>query len=345
MAEPSRVRRFLVNVLRVAVSAAMLVVAVRMIDVRDAPYMKLPDGRYLPFTSFHEANELGARVEFRPGLLSVLKSVNVAWLPPLVLSLVVSIAALSWRWWTLLRANGFEVPYRRVFTLLYVGAFFNQILPGAVGGDAVRMYFASRDEQRKAAAAATVALDRLIGLVTMIVVASIAVIPLIRTPELRIPVITVASLATAAVLGTLLYFSPLGRRLRGALPFQKQVQEIDGVLHSIKHGPRTLALAVAQSLIAQFTAVFVVYGLALALGIRVGILPFLLFEVLIFILVAVPISVGGWGVQEVAYAQLFALAGVPPNEAVALSVLFKLAGLVISLPGGLLFALGVHRRP
>ncbi len=319
MAEPSRGRRILVNVLRVAVTAALLYVALRMIDFHDR------DGRR--------------------GLLTVLSGVNVTWLAPLVLSLLVSIAALSWRWWTLMRANGFDVGFGRVFILLYIGAFFNQILPGAVGGDLVRMYLASRAAERKAAAAATVALDRLIGLITMIVVASIAVIPLIRMPELRTPVITVVSLAAAMVLGALIYFSPLGRRLRDVLPFQNQVQQIDGVLHSIKHGPRTLALAIGQSLIAQFAAMFVAYGLALALGIRVDFLPFLLFEVLIFILTAVPVSPAGWGVQEVAYAKLFALVGVPPNEAVALSVLFKLAGLAISLPGGLLFALGVHRRP
>jgi len=318
VAEQSRARRILVNVLRVAVSVAMLAVAVRMIDFNDR------DGR--------------------PGLLTILKGVNVAWLPPLVLSLLVSIAALSWRWWTLLRANGFEVGFRRIFTLLYIGAFFNQILPGAVGGDLVRMYFASRDEERKAAAAATVALDRLIGLGTMILVASIAVIPLANNPGLRVPTITVLSLAGAMLLGSLVYFSPVGRGLRGILPFQRQVREIDGVLHSIKHGPRTLVLAFVQSVIAQFAAMLVAYGLALALGIRVGVLPFLLFEVLIFILTAVPISVGGWGVQEVAYAKLFALVGVPPNEAIALSVIFKLSSLVISLPGGLLFALGVHRR-
>ena len=59
---------------------------------------------------------------------------------------------------------------------------------------------------------------------------------------------------------------------------------------------------------------------------------------------AVPISLGGWGVGEYAYAHLFGLVDVPVNQAIALSVLYKLAMMVASLPGGVLFALGMARR-
>jgi uncharacterized membrane protein YbhN (UPF0104 family) len=69
------------------------------------------------------------------------------------------------------------------------------------------------------------------------------------------------------------------------------------------------------------------------------------FEPVIFIVTALPISVGGWGVQEGAYAFLFGtFAGMDPNQAVALSVLYKLSMVIVSIPGGLLFALGAARR-
>jgi hypothetical protein len=71
---------------------------------------------------------------------------------------------------------------------------------------------------------------------------------------------------------------------------------------------------------------------------------FFLFEPIIFIITAIPISIGGWGVQEGAYAELFGLAGVAPNEAIALSLLLKVGLLVVSIPGGLLFAAGAARR-
>ena len=51
-----------------------------------------------------------------------------------------------------------------------------------------------------------------------------------------------------------------------------------------------------------------------------------------------------WGIQEGAYAFFFGKAGVPVNGAVAISILFKLTLIFVSIPGGILLALGVGRR-
>ncbi|MBI2931580.1 MAG: flippase-like domain-containing protein [Planctomycetes bacterium] len=310
-------RRLLWLALRITVSAALLAVAVRLIDTK----------RFL---------EVLGRVEGR-------------WLSVLVPLLILPLVFLAWRWWYLLRANGFAVPYGRAFVLTYVGQFFNQFLPGALGGDVARMVLAARGEERKAAVATTVLLDRLFGLATMILAASVAVIPLVGLPKVRGPAIAVLGLLAAMGLFSFLYLSRRiresrpGQWIRERLPFRKVVAEIDVVLSSVRRGPRMVAVAIGLSVAAQLSAVLVAYGLAQALHIRVALLPFVVFEVIIFILTAVAPSAGGWGVQEVAYAQLFATVNVAPDEAVALSVLVKLATLAVALPGGLLFATGAHR--
>ncbi len=357
-----RTRKILVNVLRVAVSAALIWVAVRMIDVKDRFVVRLASGAEVEAESVEERPEevVGRlaggseqrwpraevkEVRRREGLLSLWARADRAWAIVLTPLLLVPIVTLSWRWWTLLRANAFAVPFGRVFVLTYMGLFFNQFLPGAVGGDLARMYLTARDEQRKAAAATTVLLDRVVGLATMIVVAALAVIPLAGDERLRVPVITVLSLFGAMALGWAAYVSPLGRAVKRRLPFQPVVVEIDGVLRDATTRPRLMAATCAQSFVGQAAAVLIAYGFAHALGLRVPLAAFFLFEVIIFILAAVPVSVGGWGVQEVAYAQLFATVGVPANEAVALSILLRLAVLAVSLPAGALFALGWHRSP
>ena len=52
-----------------------------------------------------------------------------------------------------------------------------------------------------------------------------------------------------------------------------------------------------------------------------------------------PISIGGWGVREAAMVTFFGLVGVPPSAAVIVSIQLGLLGVVLSLPGGLLFLL------
>jgi uncharacterized membrane protein YbhN (UPF0104 family) len=47
---------------------------------------------------------------------------------------------------------------------------------------------------------------------------------------------------------------------------------------------------------------------------------------------------GGWGVQEYVYLLLFSSINIGANQAVALSVLYKLSMILISLPGGVAFA-------
>jgi uncharacterized membrane protein YbhN (UPF0104 family) len=69
------------------------------------------------------------------------------------------------RWWVLVRALDLPFTFRNAFRLGLVGTFYNTFLPGAIGGDFVKMYFIVQDHpERKAAAAATVIADRLLGL-------------------------------------------------------------------------------------------------------------------------------------------------------------------------------------
>ena len=77
----------------------------------------------------------------------------------------------------------------------------------------------------------------------------------------------------------------------------------------------------------------------------VGLWAFFIFEPIIFIVTAVPASLGGWGVQELIYQETFGeFGGMGRNEAVALSVLYSISLVLVTIPGGLLFALGATRR-
>ena len=54
------------------------------------------------------------------------------------------------------------------------------------------------------------------------------------------------------------------------------------------------------------------------------------------LIVAMPISVAGWGVREGALIVVLGTIGVPAGDAVASSLLAGVASLIVALPGGLL---------
>jgi uncharacterized membrane protein YbhN (UPF0104 family) len=57
----------------------------------------------------------------------------------------------------------------------------------------------------------------------------------------------------------------------------------------------------------------------------------------ILVVSAVPLLPGGWGLGEVSYAFFLGFLGVPPAEAVAISVLIRSLNASWALPGGFVF--------
>lgn len=286
-------------------------------------------------------------VESRPGLKSLFGRLDRPLYFALVAALLIPTTFMAVRWWALLRGHGFPVPFGRVFFMTYAGLFFNKFLPGALGGDLTKALLAVSGEERKAAVVGTVILDRVIGLAVMIVLAAVCMAPYVGRFEDRRLAILVYGLFGGLVLGYLVYFNPTLRRAIGPrLPFQKVRQELDAVFRSALERKKLVALAAALSLCAQASGIVIIYGFARAMGLTATPLwAFFIFEPIIFIVTAVPISMGGWGVQELTYEKLFGeYGGMDPNQAVALSILYTISYILATIPGGLLFALGAARR-
>lgn len=80
----------------------------------------------------------------------------------------VSILLTFVRWYILVRAV--ELPFRFVdaFRLGFIGLFFNNFMPGSVGGDVIKAAVLAREQDRRTIAVATVLMDRAIALWALI---------------------------------------------------------------------------------------------------------------------------------------------------------------------------------
>ncbi len=359
------VKRWGLHVLRIAVTAAAVALVVRMIRWDDYWSVRTGDKKITTYAisqirEVHKISDDEVRVDWadgrqtpavaarrEQGFLTLFDRTNKGLFFGVMVLFTIPLAFLAARWWLLLRAHGFPVRFGQVFFINYAGVFFNNFLPGAVGGDLTKAILAASGEERKAAIAGTVILDRLIGLAVMIVLAATCMTPYVGRFHDRRLVWLVYGLFGAMVLGSLLYFSPPVRWLIGRLPFQKTVAELDGVFRAAAEKKAMVGKAAGLSLAAQVGWIFLIYLLARAMNVvGADLWMFFIFEPIIFIVTAVPISVGGWGVQEYVYEQLFSgFGGVDRNQAIALSVLYKLSLIMMSVPGGLLFAMGATRKP
>lgn len=351
-----RARRWAWNLAQVALTAAALAWVYRLIQFQDSYRVDGVElkGAVSEFPGYILVVEPSGRetaypvdaVERREGFFSLLERVNKgAWFA-LAAAFLAPFAVLALRWWLLLRGHGFTVSYGRIFFVTYAGIFFNNLLPGGVGGDLTKAVLATAGEDRKAAIVGTVLLDRLIGLAVLIFLGAACLTPFAGTFQDRRIVWLVYGLAAGVVLGYAVYFNPPLRRLVGArLPFRSTLGQLDLVFRSAREKKGLMAATAGLSVASQVISILIIWGLARALGLQqTPLWQFFVFEPVIFIVTALPISVGGWGVQEGTYAVLFGtFGGMDPSSAVALSVLVKLSMLLVSVPGGVLFALGAAR--
>ncbi|CAN5828806.1 lysylphosphatidylglycerol synthase transmembrane domain-containing protein [soil metagenome] len=75
------------------------------------------------------------------------------------------------RWQLFLRMLHIEVPLRAITRLFFIGAFFNQFLPGTTGGDVARVLYLIHDYPgHKTAGFLSVAVDRLLAVLVLVII-------------------------------------------------------------------------------------------------------------------------------------------------------------------------------
>jgi uncharacterized protein (TIRG00374 family) len=279
-----------------------------------------------------------------------LRSANLWYVLAAIAVYTLAIIVNGAKWQILLRAQGVRVPFGPVLQFLYTGFFFNNFLPANIGGDVIRGYGLARYTDRTAAAAVSVVVDRIVGLIAYMSTAAVAAIVAVNlTGHLALKQVEwVAFAALAALASTFALL--LSRRLRSLIsrlltwrplaplaPFWLRVSDAFNA-YRFKYGALVLAFGVALIGIACTTTV--VWCLSQAMG---GLMPLgdiFLFNPLIALVLMIPISIGGIGVSQTAYPFFFGLVGVPAAHALAVSLLMQAVAFVGSLPGGFFWLRG-----
>jgi uncharacterized membrane protein YbhN (UPF0104 family) len=244
------------------------------------------------------------------------------------------------RWHLLLPGT----PFREALRAYFVGAFANNLLPTGFGGDAVRSVAAARGGTGLAMSAATVLVDRVTALGSLVVLGWIMVI----ADGGEVPQILVGLLAVLTALVVAAYV-PVRLASTSAWLRMRVPRRLVPLFAAIGAIGRTLARD--RGLLARFAVLGLVYqGLVVAsvwCGARtIGVpLPYALLAVtlpLVLLLTALPVSLAGFGVREGSFAVLLGTAGVPATDATLISLLTVVTLALASLPGAVAIVRGRH---
>jgi uncharacterized membrane protein YbhN (UPF0104 family) len=237
------------------------------------------------------------------------------------------LGTLVWavRWQALLSLADVKLRALQVWRITLESQAGGVLLPGGIGGDALRVGFVVGKGASVPTALATVALDRAIGLVTVAGLAA-GMAATGAGGALRQLVILLAAIPVAFVVGVVvLRWVPLAKApflARGALG--RVVRPILGYIGDSR-APGAIALALGISLAVSAIQFGVIRGLVLALGtvptserwIYVG-------TTMAFVVGAIPGLPGGWGTSDAAFVFFLGKAGLPASSALAVSLLYRL---------------------
>jgi uncharacterized membrane protein YbhN (UPF0104 family) len=264
--------------------------------------------------------------------------VDWRWVGVAVLLVLIDRALMAYRWVALLCTIESErrPPIGPLMRVFFVSTFVGTFLPASVGGDIVRSYSLARLNVDAGDAVASVLMDRLLGVASVLLMA-LAGLALARDLLQNAAIVGGLVVAAAACAATLvLIFSPraaaLAVRRTGA-------KVVDSIRKYAAHSPQLLAV-LACSIVVQALRVFQAFYLGRSLGIDVPLAAYFAFIPLILLIMLLPITINGLGTSQAAFVWFFARAGVTSAAAFALSVLFVALGIVGNLPGALLYAAG-----
>ena len=269
-----------------------------------------------------------------------------------VLLVIVDRALMAYRWVVLLCIiDPAERPrMREVMRIFFVSTFVGTFLPASVGGDAVRAFSMTQLNVRGRDAIASVFLDRMLGVASVLLMAALGLV-LAQDLAANRTIVAALALASAVCAATLLLiFSPraavAASRLLALLP-QALRQTGEGILDSVRRYATyrsQLVNVLAGSLAVQVLRIVQAYFLGAGLGIALPLAMYFAFVPLILLVMLLPVTFNGIGTSQAAFVWFFGRAGVAAPVAFALSVLFVALGVVGNLPGGFLYASGRQRR-
>lgn len=274
---------------------------------------------------------------------NALRDTSPAWFAAAVGINVVATGVMALRWHLLLVAVGRRQPgYWWLFETYLIALLLGQVLPTAVGGDAVRAIDLTRRTGEPAEAVSSVVVDRVVGLAALGALAAAGAlaggsgIGRGTAVALGLGVLVVTALTGFAVFSTRLQpylrrCAPLAARLR----MESSLRALYRALHAYRSCPGTLAWVFALGVLAQGMRAVSIGFLAEGMGIDISFATLLVLCPVLFLVTVVPVSLNGIGLREATFVVVLGGAGVSREDAFALGLAYFAVTVITATLGGL----------
>ena len=271
-------------------------------------------------------------------LRRTLPGIDVRWAILAIGLLIAQIPLLGLRWLQIakvLRMHGRQLTIFWMSIATAIGQFFGQIMP-VIAGDGVRVWFLAHFGNDWRDATISVVIDRCVGIGLLLAFTfAILLFPssfgAFEQDRDRIAIVIAGIIVFGLVcllVGAAL--SPSLTRWR----YGRWLERFFRSAHATMFGSRSAAILGIGSVVHLLT-IAAVWSLGQAQGLALSPADAaVLFAVMVGVAL-VPLTVGGWGLRELAMVSLFGNFGLTPERALIFSMYFGFTNILVSLPGAL----------
>jgi glycosyltransferase 2 family protein len=229
--------------------------------------------------------------------------------------------AISLRWYVLLHSGGAPVNFGQILRITFAGLFASNFLPTTIGGDILRLAGAIQMRIDAAATTASLVVDRMIGLVGMAIPLPAGIGYLLSS---GLPLNTNAQAWSG---------------LTAAKPLLTKVKTFFGSIFihfkHWAHRPGWLGLALLFTLLHQIFLYTSIIILLTGMHEPADWLRVAGIWSLVYFITLLPVSINGYGLQEISATLLYTyLGGISPEASTTIALLVRTMQMAASLPGG-----------
>lgn len=266
---------------------------------------------------------------------------------------LLSTLASSVRWSILLAQLNLKQRILDSWRYYMASIFYGIMLPGVIGSDMVRLGLGinKHGANNKAILTASVLFERACGFMVILMISAVTalLVPSLFGGEQAITNLVYA-FALATIICFVLFFGILkvcperwfnGKKFQSGLMYS--THSLVGQLRNLS--VNVLLLILILSFLANFLDIVGSYFLAKALHIDLPFYLFLLILPLVYVLTALPISLGGLGVREGVLTFFLIKVGVVASDAVLFAFLIYVNRIAVALAGGVIQFMNKKVRP
>ena len=284
---------------------------------------------------------------FKTSLLSIDRGFALAGVGVFVASMLV----LAFRWRYVLSIQDVHITVWVAIRLSFLGFFFNNVIPGTVGGDVFKAWHVGKQTGHKAGAFLSVLVDRGLGSLGLCTTATVMLVITLLTglesfSRLRVAATSIICIFSALIVIGVFLFSPKLRKLcriqklYAKLPIAHHFEAAGQAAMAYQNHPGKLvvALCIAASGHLCFIMAFMLLGMGL--GIPTPWFSYFLYIPMIYVIGSAPVTPGGIGLIEGLFVTFFAVGAAGASGVLVLALFGRLLPILLSLPGLGVFLMG-----